>query len=402
MKLNAALWTHAETGQDLPLSDPFACFKMQPLTRKPDRVEMMLKRRHVNTLDLLCLLVALSWLLSGCAGMDQYVSGPPLQLTAAEEARVGKAVEEKLLQLLGGPYHDKALAKDVSEFIESNPPCKITIADRSAPALYPLPGYRAILTRGLLAEMDSPAALHSLLTRAARLSSAVYDGRVTRAVARTTKEVMASSEPVVEIDSAAIRLARLFEDKPCSSDCLKAAATANTADDKAVPVVLPDSIKRLSTTQAGYALAGSARLAEKDDDHGKAVALYLQAAVASPDEPRILGSLGLAYLRSGDLQAARLYLRKAVKFQPDYYKTQMGLGYVYLQQGQFQQAERALSVSVELLPLPENLFLLAEAREKNGNIKGAASIYRNIMSHDRNSKLGRSAASRVEQLTGVK
>ena len=362
---------------------------------------MMLKRRHVNTLDLLCLLVALSWLLSGCAGMDQYVSGPPLQLTAAEEAHVGKAVEEKLLQLLGGPYHDKTLARDVNRFSESNPPCKITIADRSAPALYPLPGDRAILTRGLLAEMDSPAALHSLLTQAARLSSAVYDGRVTRAVARTTKEVLVSSEPVAGIDSAAIRLARLFEDKPCARDCLEAAAAANAAVDKAVPAVLPDSIKRLSTTQEGYALAGSARQAEKDDDQGKAVALYLQAAVASPDEPRILGSLGLAYLRSGDLQAARLYLRKAVKFQPDYYKTQMGLGYVYLQQGQFQQAERALSVSVDLLPLPENLFLLAEAREKNGNIKGAASIYRNIMNHDRNSKLGRSAASRVEQLTGV-
>ena len=124
-------------------------------------------------------------------------------------------------------------------------------------------------------------------------------------------------------------------------------------------------------------------------------------AATTPDEPRILGSLGMAYLRAGQNQAARLHLQKSVKLQPDYYRTQMGLGYLYLQKGKFRQANQALAMSARLLPVSENLFLLAEAREKSGDVEGAILLYQLVVESDRHSKLGRTSASRLAKSAGA-
>ena len=120
----------------------------------------------------------------------------------------------------------------------------------------------------------------------------------------------------------------------------------------------------------------------------------------TPDEPRILRALGMAYLRAGQLQSARLHLQKAVKLQPDYYRSRMGLGYLYLQTGKLHLANQSLAESVGLLPVTENLFLLAEAREQSGDLKAALSLYKVIVDSDPDSKLGRSSASRLEQSAG--
>ena len=55
-----------------------------------------------------------------------------------------------------------------------------------------------------------------------------------------------------------------------------------------------------------------------------------------------------------------------------------------------------------MLPMTENLFLLAEAREKSDDVKGAMSLYRLIVETDRSSKLGRASLSRLEKSAGVK
>lgn len=337
--------------------------------------------------------------LGGCSALDQYTSVPPLQLNEAEEARVGAAVEKKLLQMLGGSYQDISLAEDVSRLVQDRHPFRISIADRSSAAFYPLPGHRAIVTRGLLSEINSLSELVSLLKHATRLSGGLYDGRVTRGMARATDEFLSASDPEDGIDSPATRLARLFEKRLCANTCLE---VAGTVTGKAGLMSLPNSIKRLSSLQAGYALADSARRAEQSNNPAQAIALYLQAATMAPGEPRILASLGLAYLRSGEMSQARIHLQNAVKSQPDYYRTQMGLGYIYLQQGELREADRVLTRSVELFPIPENLFLLAETKEKKGDLEGAVLMYRQVMASDRISKLGRSAADRLIQLKGSK
>jgi len=79
----------------------------------------------------------------------------------------------------------------------------------------------------------------------------------------------------------------------------------------------------------------------------------------------------------------------------------MGLGYLSLQLGKFQQANELLTKSVRLLAVAENLFLLAETREKSGDATGAAALYRLVVEADRYGKLGRSAAERLAQKAGA-
>jgi tetratricopeptide (TPR) repeat protein len=356
-------------------------------------------RIRKSTLYLIGMLVVLS-LLGGCAGVGPYATVVQPQLTPAEEDRVGTAVEGKLIQMLGGPYHDKLLVNDLNRHIQNNLPFKVSVADRSTPALYPLPGDRFIVTRGLLARVSNLTTLKSLLTHAVRLSTNLYKDRATRSMVRTTEEVLLVSNSIYDPDSAVIRLARLFEHEACVQECEAIAQASGAVVDATTSADLPESIKRLSEMRPWYELGEDAQKAEKADDQAKAIALYLQAATTTPDEPRILGSLGLAYLRAGQLQSARLHLQKAVKLQPDYYRTQMGLGYLYLQQGKLPQANQALTRSVRMLPVAENLFLLAEVQEKSGDVKGATTLYKLVVEFDRYSKLGRASAARLAESAG--
>jgi predicted TPR repeat methyltransferase len=79
----------------------------------------------------------------------------------------------------------------------------------------------------------------------------------------------------------------------------------------------------------------------------------------------------------------------------------MGLGYLFQQQGELPKANAFLSDSVRLLPTTENLFLLAESREKIGDTKGAMALYRQVFEVDPDGKLGRTAASRLAEAAGT-
>ena len=349
---------------------------------------------YKKTLYLILLFLVLVWS-GGCSGLVQYAPAEAPKLTLAEKARIGTAVEAKLIQLLGGPYYDVTLIEDLSRFAQSGQALKISIADRSGPAIYPLPGNRVVMTRGLLSEVRSRAELESLLAYAVRLSNNVYEVDVTRSMVEATTEFLSTSSHRYDPESAEIRLARMFEQDPCEQSCLAPTRPVGVESGSATSVALPESIQRLSALQPGYELLAEGQKLERHDDQAKAIATYLQAATTAPDEPRILGTLGLAYLRAGQLQPARLHLQKAAKIQPDYYRTQMGLGYLYLQLGKISQANEALASSARMLPVSENLFLLAEAREKSSDIDGAMALYRVVVESDQNSKLGRTAAGRL-------
>jgi tetratricopeptide (TPR) repeat protein len=353
-----------------------------------------------NVLTLACF-CAVFWM-SGCADLASQKPVPPLTLTFAEQARLGEAAATKLIQMLGGPYHDKSLAADLKriclETSKAADSCKITVADRSPSALYPLPAGQIIVTRGLPTDISSNAELASLLEKGVVLAGHAYDNSATQGMNEAVGDLLSGTVSQYDPDAADIRLASLFEKTACKKDCLRSildsgAGNAGTSE-------LPASVKRLAELQPGYELLTMARAFEKQGDEAQAIATYLQAAAVTPDEPRILRALGMAYLRAGQLQSARLHLQKAVKLQPDYYRSRMGLGYLYLQTGKLHLANQSLAESVGLLPVTENLFLLAEAREQSGDLKAALSLYKVIVDSDPDSKLGRSSASRLEQSAG--
>jgi hypothetical protein len=354
--------------------------------------------------NILCLvgLGASLLLIAGCAGFVPQVPAEPLTLTSAEKGSLGEVIEARLLQMLGGPYYDLSLTTSLKRACldqsQGKDRCKIKVADLNSPALYPLPGGHLILTRGLLAEITSGDELTSLLEKGVALAAKVYEDHATREMNEAMTAQLTVQDSKYDPDAADIRLARLFKDAACEAGCLELNRDASTG--KSGVTRLPDSFKRLATLRSGYELLSKARDFEKQGDEAQSIATYLQAATATPNEPRILRALGMAYLRSGQLQSARLHLQKAVKLQPDYYRSRMGLGYLHLKKGHLRQAGRDLAESVALLPVSENLFLLAEVREESGDLKGALALYTIIVEADPDSKLGRSSASRLAHATG--
>lgn len=360
-------------------------------------------RPHKN-ISFMIWLLALSIGLSGCAGLDLAPSPSPVELSASDQASVGVAAEGRLMQLLGGPYHDKELVSDLKRLIgqqsQGSRVYQVSVADRGQAALYALPGRRIVLTRGLLAGLVFEHELVGVLAQASKLSDRFLSTRSSRAMNKAIEAVLSGDDAPYDPDSASIELARLFEQSACELNCLAALKRAGESGPGSRAV--PESIKRLAQLESGYALLANARKLEKTQNQAQAIAAYLQAAVAAPEEPRMLASLGLAYLRAGQLQSARLHLEKAVKLQPEYYRTRMGLGYLYLQSGQLRKAGQALAESVRLLPVTENLFLLAEVREKSGDVEGAMALYRLVVASDRFGKLGRTSSNRLAEAVGEK
>jgi len=338
---------------------------------------------------------------TGCAGMDRYLPAGAQKLTAEQEIKVGAAAGDRLLQLLGGPHHDQTLAEEIESLIkrdvEISGRLNVSLADKSAAALYVLPGDRVVMTRGLLSEIRDLGELTALLQHAAALSRAASSVQANRASHKATVEILSTKESVYDPESGSIRLARIFAERPCEGNCVKSLLSSEMKSSQGVP----ESIRLLQELQPAYTSLAEAQQLERADNFSQAIIHYLKAATMAPDEPHILGSLGMAYLRAGELQTARLNLQKAVKLQPDYYKTRMGLGYLYLQQGKVHKANNELAESVRLLPVTENLFLLAEAREKGGDAEGSISLYRLIVEKDPQSKLGRTAASRLARSMGA-
>ena len=358
----------------------------------------------VGFINILCLvgLGASLLLVAGCAGLVPRIPAEPLTLTSVEKGSLGEAIEARLVQMLGGPYYapslTTALKRACLDQSQGKDRCKITVADLSSPALYPLPGGHLILTRGLLAEITSDDDLSYLLEKGVALAEKVYEDYATREMNEAMTKQLAGQDSKYDPDATDIRLARLFKEAACEEECL--ALNRATRTGKSDATKLPDSVRRLATLRPGYELLSKARDFEKQGDEAQSIATYLQAATATPDEPRILRALGMAYLRAGQLQSARLHLQKAVKLQPDYYRSRMGLGYLSLKKGHLRQASQELAESVSLLPVTENLFLLAEVREKSGDLKEAMALYTIIVNADPDSKLGRSSGRRLAQATG--
>ena len=160
------------------------------------------------------------------------------------------------------------------------------------------------------------------------------------------------------------------------------------------------ALQQLSETHPeAHKLYQQARTAEAKGELDRAIETYHKAMQKAPENGFLLTGLGMAYLRKEDIVPARRYLLKAVNSDPDYYKSRLGLGYIYLQKQQLPKAIAQLETSIELLPTLEGTFLLGEAEEAQGNQPRARQLYQAVVRMDKNSKLGKAAATRLRSLS---
>lgn len=387
--------------------------------------------------------------------------GKPADVIAADERadRTGERLFPAACQLLGGLYPDSALQaylqKIGKRLLAPGEAGRFVVVNESRPDALALPGGFVLVTRGLLVELEREGQLAALLAHqlehvrqghAAQLAGASQgeppppvSGSSYAPEARLAPEraglLLKSSFTVrQEVDAlrgSLPRLAKAGYDSseglglqefflaqgeahrarwregmltrhPLSGTDLKALERESGA--LAGPVTrtgngeFHQALKRLRGNVPGFVLYDEARALERGGRLREAVATYLRAAAAAPDESLILAALGTAYLQAGDLASARLHLAKAVALDQRYYYSRMGLGYVHLQQGGTASAIVELEESLRLLPSQRAAFLLAEAYEKEGKIPTARQFYRAVAEADSRGKLGKFAAQRLLEL----
>lgn len=158
------------------------------------------------------------------------------------------------------------------------------------------------------------------------------------------------------------------------------------------------AVAGLKKTSKGYELYDKAREQEAQGDVSGAIATYLQAATAAPDQPLILTGLGMAYLRARNVRAARPHFVRAVQINGDYYLSRLGLGLVYLELDDAATAVGHLEKSVELLPTDRGGYLLAMGYEKQGRTDKAIALYQQVAKAYPDGKVGQAAAQKATEL----
>lgn len=158
------------------------------------------------------------------------------------------------------------------------------------------------------------------------------------------------------------------------------------------------AIAGLRRMQQGYAFYDQAQQLEAQGQLARAIAVYLQAATAAPDQALILTALGTAYLKADDLVAGQRHLNRAVQLDGQFYRSRLGLGFVLKEQEKYAQAVRELEASMALLPTLQGGYLLASAYEGNRQLGQAIEMYRAVAKADPQGRLGRAAAERLRVL----
>lgn len=212
----------------------------------------------------------------------------------------------------------------------------------------------------------------------------------------------------VEHDQRSSRLEELFRSHPFSRDRLEqnrryltSFPAADTTGRNQRTSNFLSATTRLRETQAAYVLHDQAIALEHNGKTREAMALYLAAATAAPEEALLRNALGMAELRAGDQVTAKRQLRKAVLLDGNYYQSRLGLGYLYLLENNFSRALIHLQASQDLLPTTRGTYLLAETFEKSGQTAEALRYYRLVAEQEPQTTLGQAAAARIAQLTDV-
>ncbi len=405
--------------------------------------------------------LALLGLLVGC-GLNSATQSSELalvDLSAAEELALGRIANLQIIQQSGGSYLDQEfntyfnlvgqrLAHQASR---SDLSFHFTITNDSTPNAFALPGGYILLSRGLLVTLSSEAELAALLAHEIGHVTArhLLQGGAHQAIRPTSDSLGCPADDLVaslqamrytpaqeaEAERRGIDIMILAGFDPQGAVQLQEdfyreggkgdATTGQTGFFQSHPfsvdrrdedqryiednypltngtgqqnLEFTQATQSLKRTRQGYILCDEAHQLETQGQVAEAIALYHRALFEAPEEPLILTSLGLAYLRNEDLVPARRYLIKAINRQADYYRSRLALGYIYQQKKEHLKALEQLELGFKLRPTFEGGFMLAEARNNAGDKEGARRLYLAVAKADAAGKLGRNALERLKML----
>ena len=416
-----------------------------------------MKKLCIKSLEGFCTLLLLTLVLQGCAGVRPDVDVS--MISSADEEAYSEFVNPFVLQRLGAAIQDESVQNYIqrvgaSLYVEKSG-YTFTLVNDPAPAAFALPAGEIVLTRGLFHHLESEEELIALLahlighdmsrhgiqlaltTQSATgnvslfsipdmyAAAAVSSGLLT-APFSDEQEIIADQNAEIilaqsgfELTSVTMLISHIYErleklsrfqagtmilNHPLSSNRLKAALgndknLAYNAQGKDLDSLsFVEVMDALLETRPAYELYQQALDLEKQGEVDQSISLYLQAAVAAPEESLILTGLGMVYMREGILVAARQHLTRASRIDSYYYYPQLGLGYIYLQQEDFIQAAKRLRRSQKLLPTAQGGYLLARVFDETANTQAALTAYQDVARYYKGSQMGLLAEKRIVEL----
>ncbi|MCD6526407.1 MAG: M48 family metalloprotease [Desulfuromonas sp.] len=387
--------------------------------------------------------IFLSLLLVSC--MSNPLSGQKgLVLTAIDlnqEIALGSKAAQWLIQEAGGDFGDEVLAAYVTDLGQrlvavsscDGVPFRFVVVNDSGRDSQAVPGGMVLINRGLLLALDSPQPLAVILSHemAHIIHRHALDEALRRKVLRGHLPLFSLLGPTDDAESVVTQGQHLAEfltafnyteQQEVEADALAAVMLRDAGfDPQALAAVggcrkfnltaelgtgpsatqqgaFNEALQSLRTLAAGYEVFEQARQQERQDRLPQAIALYLQAATQAPEQSLLLTGLGLAYVKVGDFNSAKHYLRQAVNLNGHYYRSRLGLGYIHLQQNNLEQAMLQLQRSHDLLPTLQSSYLLAEGYQARQQLAQARALYQQVADADGRGKLGRAARRQLEQL----
>ena len=421
-----------------------------------------MRKTDKKTIQILITLFLLTAILQGCATIrpDVDISS----VSPADEANYGKMVDPFVLQHLGALSKNETaqayLAEIGARLKTGHQQCTFSLVNDPAPAAFALPDGEIVVTSGLLYHLETENELLALLAhlvghdlarhglqlalthhQLSEKSSVTYLPSVYDAAAVATSlltapfneeqeivadrhaaEIMTASgfDPTLLLKLMPALYARLGDlpdyqsgsmtrNHPFSSKRYSAQeVTVKTLSfsGSEANTINSDTFTEVRTTlletRPAYETYQRALNLEKQGDIDQAITLYLQAAVAAPEETLLLTGLGMVYMRQGVLVAARQHLTRAARIDSNYYYSQLGLGYIYLQQNDLTKAAKRLRRSQALLPTSQGGYLLARVFDEAGNRAAAFTAYREIVHYFKGSQMGRLAEQRIIELESTR
>ena len=116
----------------------------------------------------------------------------------------------------------------------------------------------------------------------------------------------------------------------------------------------------------------------KGDLEGAMEVMQMAVQAASPREPEsaawVNSRMALYLLQAGNFTAANLSCEAALNYQADYAPALLAQGRIRLAQGRTSEAIASLSLAARINPLPEYLWVLAEALRAGGEGKEASEV----------------------------
>ncbi|PLX97085.1 MAG: hypothetical protein C0621_00760 [Desulfuromonas sp.] len=386
----------------------------------------------------------------GCAGLR----GITLPGSPIEQRRLALSLDSSLVQLAGGLYRDEALQAYLQEKLQlvvsggTMIPAtfwRLRFLNDSTPRLLALPGGELFLSRGLLSGLQSeneiltllahavahadlghlprgegmeiwPRLLvpaekkfdtHSLAKEKGRAAKALLSGRYGERQEELVLPLMRRLLLALGKEPAFAPWSYTPEgDLPAAlwESGFSQRHPLALAESERNEVITPSSARfdaafaQIRKATAAYALFDEAMASERDGDLKRAIALYLQAASAAPEESPFYLALGRCYLQSGDLPSSRRFFAQALKKGGDDAEARLGLGYISLQQKDYDVARHHLEKSQSLLPTARSDYLLGELWDEEGEKERAADFYRRVLADPVASEtLRRSATNRLRK-----